>query len=121
MALTSGSYRQWRVTDLLLREAEESDRPFLRRLRRTTVQLDKLRESRLELIAIDAALDETRDALTLQKDQSLLTLVGEIEDDVERKSHLLAEGSAIALPWTALDDVRRRAGLEPAIKPRKRR
>jgi hypothetical protein len=121
MAMTSGSYRQWKVTDLLLHEAEESDLPFMRRLRRATVQLDKLRESRLELIAIDAALDETRDALSLQKDQSLLSLVDEIEDDVERKSHLLAEGLAIALPWAPLDDVRIRTGLEPATKPRKRR
>lgn len=121
MAMKSGSYRQSKVTDLLLHEAEESDWPLLRRFRRATAQVDRLRDDRLELIAIDAALDETRDALVHQKDSSLLGLLEAVEGDVESQGQLLADGSTVALPWAALDDIRRRTGLQPAIKPRKRR
>jgi hypothetical protein len=120
MATTPGLYRRYTVTDLLLREAEEPDWPFLRRLRRTVTQLDRLRQSRLELIAIDAALDEARDAVSHQGDQFLTVSLEEIDDIVESQSQLLASGIAIELPWAALDDIRSRAGLQPAIKPRKR-
>jgi hypothetical protein len=78
--------RHWEVTDELLDESGTCGMPLHKRLRRAIIRRDQLRLHRLELIAIDAALDETLDALSQQNERSLLVRLAEIGANVDQQS-----------------------------------
>jgi hypothetical protein len=109
--------RHWEVTDELLNESGTCGMPLHKRLRRVIIRRDQLRLHRLELVAIDAALDETRDALSQQNKRSLLVRLAEIEADVEQQSQSLLQGSRIVLPWADLEKLRSEVSLAPSTKP----
>ena len=91
--------------------------PLHKRLRWAIIRRDQLRLPRLELIAIDAALDETRDALSQQNERALLVRLAEIEANVDQQSQSLLQGPRIVLPWADLDKLRSEVGFAPSTKP----
>lgn len=109
--------RHWEVTDKLLGESGTCGMSLHKRLWRSVIRRDQLHVQRLELIAIDAALDETRDALSQHNERSLLVRLAEIEADVEQQGQILLQESSVVLPWADLDKLRSEVGLEPSTRP----
>ena len=112
-SLTNANLR-WKETDELLDESGTCGMALHRRLWRAVTRRNQLRSRRLELIAIDAALGEMRDALNHASEAPLLGRLAELEADVERQS---LQGPQAALPWASLDKLRSEVGLKPSKKP----
>jgi len=107
---------RWQVTDEVLDDAGACGLPTHKRIWLAVTRRDPLRIHRLDLIAMDAALSDTRDFLIQRNVPTLLSKLADIEELVDQQSQKLRDGSTVTLPWAELDTLRYDAGLEPSMK-----